>query len=147
VTPKGDPILIDLGAARFFDETMPKDEIVISIPYSSNLIMSGEPINAQADIYSMGVSLIHMLTGFPSWAEDSREEYEFVTEPAATNRLSSRPSEHEIRSYLYRSLGDWRVRFVRDVLTKTLFQNEACYSNIRDFRNDLANCLTKAKSQ
>jgi serine/threonine protein kinase len=145
VSSLGAPVLIDLGAARFFDETVSGDEIVVSIPYSSSKLTSGNPVDAQVDIYSLGVSLIHMLTGFPPWAGDNRESFEFSTEAIPPARLSLLPSEEEIREYLYLSLQDWRLGFINGALLKSLGLDGAGYKNISEFRQDLLKCLDSIK--
>jgi serine/threonine-protein kinase len=134
----GKPVLIDLGAARYFGEAIPKDEVVISVPYSSWSLLSGEPVDAKVDIYSLAMTLLHMAVGFPDWITGSRKSFDLSTQEISPNRLRTMPTQSEIQEYTKNSL--WRIdsELLRDCLV-TAFNEE--FEDIGQFRLSLVNCL------
>jgi serine/threonine protein kinase len=73
------PKVVDFGIAKAMSE-VPQDALtrsglVIGTPeYMSPEQLIGDPIDARADIYSLGCILYQMLTGTPAFAADSREQ-------------------------------------------------------------------------
>ncbi len=76
---KETPKVVDFGIAKAVSES-PKDALtrsglVIGTPeYMSPEQLLGDPVDARADIYSLGCILYQMLTGVQPFAADSREQ-------------------------------------------------------------------------
>jgi hypothetical protein len=71
VRPAAPPVLIDLGSARFFDEEILSAHAVVSRPYSHEMLITGKRVDGRVDVYSLAVTLLHMLTGIPAWVRGS----------------------------------------------------------------------------
>src|SRR6266567_3030454 len=64
VKPNGEVVLIDFGIARFFKAGQSQDtEAFGSLAYASPQQLSGEQTNVRSDLYSLGATLHHCLTG------------------------------------------------------------------------------------
>ena len=72
------PKVVDFGIAKAMSD-MPQDALtrsglVIGTPeYMSPEQLIGDPVDARADVYSLGCILYQMLTGAPAFAADTRE--------------------------------------------------------------------------
>jgi serine/threonine-protein kinase len=73
------PKVVDFGIAKAMSEApqdaLTRSGLVIGTPeYMSPEQLLGDPVDARADIYSLGCILYQMLTGEPAFAADSREQ-------------------------------------------------------------------------
>lgn len=140
----GRPILIDFGSARFFDETLHKDEIAITFPYSSEEIMTGKSIDGRVDIYSLGMTLLHMIIGFPGWMNASRRSIDYATVPMAVIKESfDMPTKDEMRFHLKNSLTKISSEQIKTCISKALRIGDEEYSDVNEFNFDLIKCLDK----
>lgn len=103
LTANRKPLLIDFGTARFLEEPFEQHNIVVSIPYSPKELMDGNPVDGRSDIYSLGMTLLHMLAGLPIWIKSSRKHIDYQTLAIAPNPLSVIPTDEEVRTYIQRS--------------------------------------------
>jgi serine/threonine protein kinase len=143
----GNPTLIDLGAARFFNEQLATDDIVVSIPYSPKELMTGRPIDGRADIYSLGMTLLHAISGLPSWEQPTIVEMDTTPLPMLLPGLGSAPSDEAIRENVERSL--WRIGSERlqSVIRRALAVEAGDrFSNAGEFRIALIECQTERLS-
>jgi serine/threonine-protein kinase len=73
------PKVVDFGIAKAMSES-PQDALTRSGPvigtpeYMSPEQLLGDPVDARADVYSLGCILYQMLTGQPAFAADTREQ-------------------------------------------------------------------------
>src|SRR6478672_10421393 len=73
------PKVVDFGIAKALSESpqdaLTRSGLVIGTPeYMSPEQLLGDPVDARADIYSLGCILYQMLTGEPAFKADSREQ-------------------------------------------------------------------------
>ena len=73
------PKVVDFGIAKAMSEgpqdALTRSGLVIGTPeYMSPEQLLGDPVDARADIYSLGCILYQMLTGVPAFAADTREQ-------------------------------------------------------------------------
>jgi serine/threonine-protein kinase len=73
------PKVVDFGIAKAMSETpqdaLTRSGLVIGTPeYMSPEQLLGDPVDARADVYSLGCILYQMLTGVQAFAADSREQ-------------------------------------------------------------------------
>jgi serine/threonine-protein kinase len=73
------PKVVDFGIAKAMSEApqdaLTRSGLVIGTPeYMSPEQLLGDPVDARADIYSLGCILYQMLTGEPAFAAESREQ-------------------------------------------------------------------------
>jgi len=73
------PKVVDFGIAKALtdsqEDALTRSGLVIGTPeYMSPEQLLGDPVDARADIYSLGCILYQMLTGEPAFAADSREQ-------------------------------------------------------------------------
>jgi serine/threonine-protein kinase len=73
------PKVVDFGIAKAMSETpqdaLTRSGLVIGTPeYMSPEQLLGDPVDARADIYSLGCILYQMLTGVQAFAADTREQ-------------------------------------------------------------------------
>ena len=73
------PKVVDFGIAKALTEApqdaLTRSGLVIGTPeYMSPEQLLGDPVDARADIYSLGCILYQMLTGAPAFAADTREQ-------------------------------------------------------------------------
>lgn len=75
VDDKGGVKLVDFGVARVaggVSEGMTAtNEALGTLHYMAPEVLSGKPVDARADIYSLGLVLFHLLTGHPPFQSDS----------------------------------------------------------------------------
>ncbi len=150
ISSPGSPVLIDLGTARFFGEHVSKHEIVISVPYSHEDLITGDPVDVRVDVYSLGMTLLHMLTGlgveysndstFPSeiYEQDLSDESKLDIQERHERRKQGIPSREVITDYVLRKIGEvWPTR-LRAVIARSLsVEPENRYLNMDEFCNDL----------
>jgi eukaryotic-like serine/threonine-protein kinase len=61
-------LLSDWGIARWVSDDVVRPEAVLtSIPYAAPEVLRGQPLSAQADVYSLGATLVELLTGKPPY--------------------------------------------------------------------------------
>jgi serine/threonine-protein kinase len=69
LTPQGEVKLVDLGVARWVNEdaSLTQASVCLGTPYyvSPEQIMAAPDVDGRADVYSLGVTFYHMLTGHP----------------------------------------------------------------------------------
>lgn len=141
-----DPVLIDLGAARYFDEQLKPEQIVISIPYSAPELKTGERVDSRADIYSLGITLLHMLAGLPQWEKSCT--IDFDTAPLPVIVLSNAPKDDEIRNHILRCLWLVETDRLRSVLQKAIAEKpQERYSEMKELRDDLERYTTNGYRQ
>ncbi len=140
-TPAGEPILIDLGAARLSDEPIPQ-YAVATIPYASYEMLNGEFVDGRTDIYSLGITLLHMLVGLPEWV-DSLGAYKDYTTAAITPRfLQLQPTPEQLKEYTFKSLLAVPSSEIATSISKAIQVNpDDRYQTIAEFKNDLSNYL------
>ncbi len=64
--------LTDFGIARLTDTSRTKTGIILGTPsYMSPEQLSGNAVTGQSDLYSLGITLYHLLTGAPPFRADS----------------------------------------------------------------------------
>ena len=73
------PKVVDFGIAKAMSESpqdaLTRSGLVIGTPeYMSPEQLLGDPVDARADVYSLGCILYQMLTGVPAFAADTREQ-------------------------------------------------------------------------
>ena len=73
------PKIVDFGIAKAMTESaqdaLTRSGLVIGTPeYMSPEQLLGDPVDARADVYSLGCILYQMLTGVPAFAGDTREQ-------------------------------------------------------------------------
>jgi len=73
------PKVVDFGIAKALTDSpqdaLTRSGLVIGTPeYMSPEQLLGDPVDARADIYSLGCIFFQMLTGVPAFAADSREQ-------------------------------------------------------------------------
>jgi serine/threonine-protein kinase len=71
--------IVDFGIAKAISESqqdaLTRSGLVIGTPeYMSPEQLLGDPVDARADVYSLGSILFQMLTGAPAFADDTREQ-------------------------------------------------------------------------
>jgi serine/threonine-protein kinase len=68
----GGAYLTDFGIARLTDTSRTKTGIILGTPsYMSPEQLAGNPVTGQSDLYSLGITLYHLLTGAPPFRADS----------------------------------------------------------------------------
>ncbi|MDG5469651.1 serine/threonine-protein kinase [Deltaproteobacteria bacterium IMCC39524] len=65
INDAGEPIIIDFGTARYFGEIIGPDDMRVSFPYTDPALTANEPADEKSDVYSLAVTLTHMLNGLP----------------------------------------------------------------------------------
>lgn len=120
LTASKKPLLIDFGTARFLDERLEQHNIVVSIPYSPKELLNGDPVDGRSDIYSLGMTLLHMLVGLPIWIKSSRKHIDYQTLAIPPNPLSVIPTDEEVRTYIRRSFNYLRNDKLISCLRKSL---------------------------
>ncbi|MGI9330897.1 MAG: protein kinase domain-containing protein [Gammaproteobacteria bacterium] len=64
--------LTDFGIARLTDTSRTKTGIILGTPsYMPPEQLAGSPVSGQSDLYSLGITLYHLLTGGPPFRADS----------------------------------------------------------------------------
>jgi serine/threonine-protein kinase len=64
--------LTDFGIARLTDTSRTKTGIILGTPsYMSPEQLAGNPVTGQSDLYSLGITLYHLMTGAPPFRADS----------------------------------------------------------------------------
>lgn len=141
IGPNNEPILIDYGAARFLGETLDKKQVVISIPYSGRELISGKPIDGRSDIYSLAMTLLHMLVGLPMWIKSPRRHVDFSTARLPPNPLSVMPTERELKKYIKNSFFRIHSEKLVACLEKALAPSpNKRFADMEEFRKELIEC-------
>lgn len=112
----GNPTLIDLGVARFLEEQLDKQEIAVSIPYSPKELFTGQPIDGRVDVYSLGMTLLHMLTGLPMFA-NMDDTMPLIPEHIRMGRI---PNEATIRQHIKAALWEIASRNLQAIIERAL---------------------------
>lgn len=95
----GQPVVIDLGAARFMDEQLETAQVVFSVPYAPPELLTGQSVDGRVDIYALGLTLLHMLTGLPAFGDMDE------TMPLPEHiRIGRRPNNRTIRQHIAAAL-------------------------------------------
>ena len=66
VTPDGRPIVVGLGPAHRVDDAVPSGVVVGTPAYLAPEALRGEAVDVRADLYSLGLILVEMMTGQPA---------------------------------------------------------------------------------
>ncbi len=123
-----DPVLIDLGASRFIGEHIDKNAIVLSAPYSPPELLTGEPIDGRVDIFSLGMTLLHLLS--------KRTDFEKFMDTMG-NPLDSTewyPSPYEISEHIDRQLLEIKNKeIIKLISTAVAFRPDNRYISIKHF--------------
>lgn len=129
------PVLTDMGSASFFGPQA-GDERATSFPYTAPEVANMQAIGPQADIYSLSVTLLHMLKGLPS-SEMIGTNYEFNT---TINTIDFWPNER-IEAQAQRkamTLRSIRNEHIRGVLQRALETSPSSrWPTIQDFQTQL----------
>jgi tRNA A-37 threonylcarbamoyl transferase component Bud32 len=126
----GQPVLIDLGAARFFDEALSGQEVVISVPYSPPECLTGRPVDGRTDQYALGMTLLHMLTGLPR-RFNIDDTMPFVPDHVRIGRI---PSPQTIRDHIQACLREIEPQTLRPVIARAVADRvEQRYATMTDF--------------
>ena len=141
LTANRKPLLIDFGTARFLDENLEKHKLVVSIPYSPKELLNGSPVDGRSDIYSLGMTLLHMLVGLPIWIKSSRKHIDYQTLAIPPNPLSVIPTDEEVRTYIQRSFNYLRNDKLVSCLRKSLEINPSeRFENMPAMTKELIRC-------
>jgi serine/threonine-protein kinase len=103
--------LADLGLARWFEETreMTRTDVTVGTPtYMSPEQIRGATVGPPSDLYSLGATLHHLLTGRPPFEAES--EFGLATQ----HLQRSAPDPRQLRP----DCPEWLARFVRRLLAK-----------------------------
>ncbi|MCB0213395.1 MAG: serine/threonine protein kinase [Anaerolineae bacterium] len=129
----GHPILIDLGAARFFGEQLVEAQVVFSVPYSPAELLTGQPVDGRVDIYALGLTLLHMLTGLHAFDD----MYDTMPMPEHI-RIGRRPTQKSIRQHIVAALAMIASPELQAILKKSLAEMpEDRYPTMKDFSQAL----------
>jgi serine/threonine protein kinase len=132
----GNPILIDLGTARSFSEKLGREEIVISIPYSSIELLTGKPIDGRVDIFSLGMTLLHMLVG-----QDEGYSVNYDTFPGGLDVVTP-PSKAEVTEYIEQRMRHVWPDSLKSILARSLaIEPKNRYRQVQDLRDALVQQL------
>ncbi|MCB0197578.1 MAG: serine/threonine protein kinase [Anaerolineae bacterium] len=93
------PILVDLGAARFFGEQLAEAQVVFSVPYAPAELLTGQPVDGRVDMYALSLTLLHMLTGLHAYDD----MYDTMPMPEHI-RIGRRPNQKTIRQHIVAAL-------------------------------------------
>lgn len=143
ISSPGNPTLIDLGAARFFDEQLYRQDIVVSVPYSPAELLTGNPIDGRTDQYSLGMTLLHMLTGLPKFVNID-ETMPFVPDHV---RIGEVPSAETIREHIKTCLWEIESKSLRSIIERVLsddFDNR--YESMTAFCEALNECFEEYRN-
>ena len=66
VTPDGRPVVVGLGPAHRVDDAVPTGVVVGTPAYLAPEALRGEAVDVRADLYSLGLILVEMMTGQPA---------------------------------------------------------------------------------
>ncbi len=137
-----EPIVTDLGTARYYDERLQPEEIVLTPIYAPRELTTGDPVDGRVDIYSLGITLIHLLTGIPNEIKDdvlgSGPVFLGDVEIPAPSAIILSPTEIE------RSLNEVRGKQLRRILSIAVMPDPAYrYKNIAAFADRLQTYLNR----
>lgn len=133
VSPKN-PIIVDLGTARFAGEKIEKDDIVISRPYSPNELLNGQPIDGRVDVYSVGMTLLHMLTGQETIYSDGDDSWDIFSIPYRFD-VSKHPSDDQMGIYIEDKLSGVTPTHLKELIRNATAANpDKRFSNITELR-------------
>jgi len=82
------PKLVDFGLARFLT---PSPQLAASLPYMAPERLAGQPADVRGDIYSLGATLFHVLSGSPPFAPDVAADVQARQQHPAPSILKVRP--------------------------------------------------------
>ncbi|RMG13806.1 MAG: serine/threonine protein kinase [Planctomycetota bacterium] len=127
ITREGVAKLCDLGLAKRIDQTSETEGVILGSPYyiSPEQIEGRADIDTRADIYSLGATLFHMLTGRPPFKGRTPEDVclKHLSEPIPDPTQLSSSVTQRITPVLFKMMAkDRRYRYrdfaevVRDLL-------------------------------
>jgi len=82
------PKLVDFGLARFLT---PSSQLAAGLPYMAPERLAGQPADVRGDIYSLGATLFHVLSGSPPFAPDVAADVQTRRQQPAPSILKVRP--------------------------------------------------------
>lgn len=123
VTRDGVAKLCDLGLAKRTDEASAEESMILGSPYyiSPEQISGRADVDVRADIYSLGATLFHMLTGRPPFGGPTPEEVclKHLSDPVPDPTILSSSVTQRVTPILFRMMAkerEHRYRTAADVV-------------------------------
>lgn len=124
VEPAGRAVIIDLGIARLLQDASGEDEltktgvVVGTLTYGAPEQITGQKVDARADIYSIGVVLYEMLAGNLPWSEKDQMAviYEIINNDLDTSQLAVSAELQKVISKATRRKPEERYRTAQALL-------------------------------
>ncbi len=104
---RGQPMLMDFGIARLVQERPAASEGVSGSPqYMAPERISGEEVDASADLYSVGMVLYEMVTGVPAYAGENAFEVmnRVAHEPAVSPSVRNPAVDEQLAAIILKSI-------------------------------------------
>lgn len=132
VASSGAATLIDLGTARSIGEPLPMELVVVSPPYSPVEVYTGAPATTSSDVYSIGMTVLHMLTDQETVFTDWNDGADFVFSMPERYDVSKTPSAEVLAMYVHDKLVHVSPPELRDVLGSALSPDGESRPSIHD---------------